>query len=168
MTYNKGEYVQYALNGVCVIEDIKSIDLNRSKSPKDFYVLKPISGNTSKIYVPVENEQLVSKMRPLLTKEEADSLIDSLKLDKFEWIEDRKIRNTTFSDIIKESNPKKLLKLVGCIYIQKQKFIAEGKKLSGTDEKQLTQAEALIENELSLVLNLAPKGLEPYIKSRLK
>ena len=24
MTYNKGEYVQYALNGVCLIEDIKA------------------------------------------------------------------------------------------------------------------------------------------------
>jgi len=167
LTYNKGEYVQYALNGVCLIEDIKSINIDRSKNPKDFYVLKPTGANTSKIYVPVENEMLVSKMRPLLTKKEADALIDSLKDDKIDWIEDRKLRNTTFGSIIKESNPKELLKLVGCIYIQKQKLISEGKKLSGTDEKQLAQAEALIENELSFILNLEHKGLESYIKSRL-
>ena len=107
-------------------------------------------------------------MRHLLSKEDANTLIDSLKQDKTEWIEDRKERNNFFNNIIKEANPKELLKLVGCIYIQKQKLLNAGKKLSGTDEKQLVQAESIIKNELSFVLNLENKGIESYIKSRIK
>lgn len=168
MSFKKGEYVQYALNGVCVIDDIKKINIDRSKNPKEFYVLKPVSAYTSTIYVPVENGELVSKMRHLLSKEDANTLIDSLKQDKTEWIEDRKERNNFFNNIIKEANPKELLKLVGCIYIQKQKLLNAGKKLSGTDEKQLVQAESIIKNELSFVLNLENKGIESYIKSRIK
>lgn len=144
------------------------MDLNRSKNPKEFYVLKPINTNTSTIYVPAENSELVSKMRHLMTKENADALIDSLNQDKTEWIEDRKERNVTFENIIKKADPKELLKLVGCIYVQKQKLLSEGKKLSSTDEKQLVQAESIIKNELAFVLNLENKGIEEYIKSRIK
>ena len=61
MSFKKGEYVQYALNGVCVIEDIKKINIDRSKNPKEFYVLKPVSAYTSTIYVPVETESLYQK-----------------------------------------------------------------------------------------------------------
>lgn len=167
MNHKKGEYVQYALNGVCLIEDIKSIDINHSKNPKEFYVLKPIGLNTSTIYVPTENAELVSKMRPLLNKNEADSLIESLRNDKTEWIDDRKERNTKFNSIIKESDPKELLKLIGCIYIKRQKLESKGKKLSSTDERQLAQAESLIENELAFILELENVSISNYIKSKL-
>jgi len=167
LEYKKGDYVRYTSNGVCRIDDIKSIDLNRNKNPKNFYVLKPIGASTSTIYVPLENEELVSKMRHILSKDNIDSLINSVKQDKIEWIEDRKERNNSFKQIIKDSDPKELLKLVSCIYLKKQELSEVGKKLSATDEGHLSQAEALIENEFAFVLNIDGMGVGKYIKKIL-
>ena len=43
--YRKGEYVRYANNGVCLIEDIRS-DSPKGKG-KEFYVLKPVGDRKS-------------------------------------------------------------------------------------------------------------------------
>lgn len=167
MEYKKGDYIRYASNGVCLIDDIKNIDLNRSKKPKRFYVLKPINASSSTIYVPFENEELVSKMRHILSKNDIDALIDSAKQSKIDWISDRKERNNSFKQIIKDSAPQDLLKLVSCIYLKKQELSLEGKKLSSTDENHLSMAETLIENEFSFVLNLDSNSVGQYIRSRL-
>ncbi|MBQ7986383.1 MAG: CarD family transcriptional regulator [Clostridia bacterium] len=167
MDYKKGDYIRYASNGVCLIDDIKSIDINRSKNPKSFYVLKPISASSSTIYVPLDNNELVSKMRYILSKTEIDSLINSVKNDKIDWISDRKERNNSFKQIIKDSDPRELLKLVSCIYLKKQELSADGKKLSSTDEGHLLQAEALIENEFAFVLKLDGLGVGNYIRAML-
>lgn len=167
LEYKKGDYIRYASNGVCLIDDIKSIDLNHSKNPKNFYVLKPIGGGSSTIYVPLENKELVSKMRYILSKNEIDSLINSVKQDKIDWIDDRKERNNSFKQIIKDSDPRELLKLVSCIYLKKQDLAGDGKKLSSTDENHLSQAESLIENEFSFVLKLDGLGVGNYIRTIL-
>jgi len=167
LEYKKGDYVRYSSNGVCFIEDIRTIDINHSKNPKTFYVLKPISTNSSTIYVPLENEELVSKMWYILSKTDIDNLIDSVMQEKIDWIPDRKERINCFKQILKDSDPKELLKLVGCIYLKKQELRNEGKKLSSTDENHLAQAEALIENEFSFVLKLDDFSVGNYIRARL-
>lgn len=167
MEYKKGQYIRYAANGVCLIEDIKIIDYNHSNNPKTFYVLKPISAQASTIYIPTENSELVSKMRHLLDKSEVDALIDTVKLEKTEWISDRKVRSNAFRQILKDSVPLELLKLILCIYLKKIEMSNEGKKLSSTDESILSQAEALIENEFAFVLKLDGIDVRKYIISRL-
>lgn len=166
-TFNKGEYIKYATSGVCLIENITKIDYLHNRNPKDFYVLKPVSGNSSTVYVPVENEALTSKMRKLLSKEEIDSLIDASKENIIAWIDDRRTRSEKFKAIISKSEPDTLLRLVSCIYMKKQELSAFGKKLSSTDEAILTSAENLIENEFAFVLHLTGAQLSAYIRDRL-
>ena len=168
MEYKKGDYIRYSSNGVCLIDDIKSMDINHTKKPKDFYVLKPISASSSTIYVPLDNEELVSKMRYILSINDVDTLIDSVKQDRTDWIADRKERNNVFKQIIKDAQPNELLKLVGCIYLKKQALLKEGRKLSTTDENYLSQAESLIENEFAFVLKLDGIDVGNYIRTRLE
>ena len=167
MNYKKGDYIRYASNGICLIEDIKDMDLYRTKKPKKFYVLKPVNAALSTIYVPLENSELVSKMHNILSKKEIDQLIDSIEQDKIEWISDRKERNNSFKQVVIDSDPKELLKLVGCIYLEKQKLSKMGKKLSSTDQNYLSQAELFIENEFSFVLGMDGVDIGNYIKKRL-
>ena len=50
--YRKGEYVRYACNGVCLVDDIR-LDVPAGKgTPKEFYILKPVSNPASTIFVP--------------------------------------------------------------------------------------------------------------------
>ena len=50
--YRKGEYVRYACNGVCLVDDIR-LDVPAGKgTPKEFYILKPVSNPASTILFP--------------------------------------------------------------------------------------------------------------------
>ena len=71
--YSVNEKIHYGGSGVCVIQEIATMRFGRTR--ERYYVLKPVYQNSSLIYVPVENQQLVSKMRPVLTREEVDRLI---------------------------------------------------------------------------------------------
>lgn len=167
-SFNKGEYVKYATSGVCLIENITKIDYLHDRNPQEFYVLKPIAANSSTVYVPLANNELTSKMRKLLSKEEIDSLIDASKSDAIEWINDRKARSEKFKSIISKSEPDQLLKLVGCIYVKKQELLKNGKKLSSTDASLLSSAEELIKNEFSFVLQMSGTQIGAYIRDRLE
>lgn len=166
-SFSKGEYINYATSGVCLIEDITKLDYLHNNNLQEFYVLKPLRNKTSTVYVPIENEKLISKMRKLLSKEEIDSLIDSSKSDAIEWINDRKVRSEKFKSIISKAEPCKLLQLVSCIYMKKLELKNVGKKLSSTDDSFLGIAEGLIENEFSFVMNLSGPQLSAYIRERL-
>lgn len=166
-SFNKGEYIKYATSGVCLIEDIKKTDYLHNHNPQDFYVLKPVASPGSTIYVPLANEELTSRMRRILNKEEIDALIDVAKDEKIAWIADRKRRNESFKAIVSACEPGELLKLVSCIYLKKQELEAGNKKLSATDDSILTAAEGLIENEFAFVLNLTGSHLGAYIRNRL-
>ena len=66
--YNVGDNIHYGGSGVCVIQEIAVMRFGRTR--EQYYVLKPVYQNASLIYVPVDNPQLVGKMRAVLTKEE--------------------------------------------------------------------------------------------------
>lgn len=165
--YQKGDYIRYSTSGVCLIEDIKMLDYTHSKNEREFYILKPVASAASTIYVPTENEALTAKMRYILKKDELDALIMSAKNGGIEWNDDRKKRGEHFKEIIRRCMPEELLRLVSCIYLKKRELEENGKKLSASDEAALTQAEGLIENEFSFVLNLKSSEVGSYIRGKL-
>ena len=67
-----GEYVLYAKDGVCLVEDIAPLDFSPDKP---YYILKPVNSKGSTVYVPTDSEKLVSKMHRLMNKAEIDDLL---------------------------------------------------------------------------------------------
>ncbi len=49
-----GDTVSYGIHGVCLVEDIKTMDFGAAGEM--YYVLKPIYDNKSTVYVPCEKE----------------------------------------------------------------------------------------------------------------
>lgn len=165
MQYKKGDYVKYSQSGVCVIKEIRSMKcLGKTQ---DFYVLKPINDSKSTVYVPVLNKELTEKMRYIMTKEEIDLLLKNIKLSEIVWIDDRKKRAQSFREILKHGSQHELISLVSCIYLKKNEFAENNKHLSATDENILSDAESIIENEFSFVLNLDRNSVGEYIKQRI-
>ncbi len=165
--YQKGDYVQYGVNGVCLIEDIRRDELSR-KSGGEYYVLKPVGERGSTILVPTGNETLVGRMTSLPSREELDYLVASTKEKTTPWIEDRKERNAAFQETVKRCDLRELLCMVGAIYQRRQNLLDEGKKLSAADENILRRAEGLIENELGFVLGLEGSRVGEYIREKLE
>ena len=164
--YEKGAYVQYGLNGVCRIEDVR-VDSLSKKDGGEYYVLRPIAERASTIMVPTGNQVLVSKMALLPSREELDALILSAREQDVVWVDDRKERNVVFQQTVKRCDLTELLALVSCIYHKRQELERAGRKLTAADEAVLRRAEGLIENELGFILELDAPQVGEYIREKL-
>ena len=57
--YSIGEVVLYGSNGVCEITEITTKKIG--KDSIEYYVLKPVCSDSSTLFVPTQNEMLVSR-----------------------------------------------------------------------------------------------------------
>lgn len=164
--YRKGEYVRYSCNGVCLVDDIRMDTLGK-EAPKEFYILKPVSNPASTIFVPTASQALVDRMARLPNQEELDQLILSTRDKEIPWIEDRKVRLASFQAIIKTCDLRDLICLAVCLYQRQRTLSAVGKKLGSSDETILHRTEALIENQVSFVLQVRTDQVSGYIREKL-
>lgn len=161
-----GSYVIYGANGICIIKDKRKEKLCGTKN--EYYVLSPVGSNSSTIYVPSDNNELVSRMKSILSKEEILSLIYNIGNDELAWNPDNKQRNEEFGEIIDRGDRKELLRLIKCIYLKKKQLNAENKKLRAADEATLKRAENMINAEFSLVLEMKPEDIPSFIEKLIE
>lgn len=163
-----GEYVVYGTNGVCMVEDIKMMRFALDTEKNPYCILKPAGNESSTIYVPLNNEKLMSKVRPVMTKEEIDSLLLGMRDKEIVWDGDRRNRTERFHDILLNGVTQKLLLMIRCIYMKKQELMSVGKSLSTTDDNTLKSAEKLVEEEFSHALDIPRDDVSGYIRSLLE
>jgi CarD family transcriptional regulator len=156
--------VIYGSQGVCQVEDIRKIKFHSDPCAREYYVLKPVWVENSIVYIPTENRILTEKIRPVLTPEEVDQVILSVKDQSMEWIADRKLRSARFQEILSKHDEHDLLLLAGCLYWRAQE---SPKKLSFSDEKVLKTAEKIIEQEFSFSLRIGAQSVGDYIRQKL-
>ena len=169
MMFQIGEVVSYGATGICTIEDIRLESLSKAGTKKqEFYILRPAATPTCTTYVPVGNEALTAKMRKILSKEEIDTLIDSVQGQRLEWIEDPRHRADAFGQIVSRGISPELLKLIACLYLEKGNRTQCGKKFPATDEKLLASAERLVSEEFAYALQIPEEEVSAYIAKRIK
>ena len=86
--FEVGEYVVYGTNGVCRIESIGT--LNMGMGDKEYYTLTPVYEKKSKLFIPVDSRKVI--IRPVLTRQETDRLIDEIQDIDLLCIEEEKKR----------------------------------------------------------------------------
>ena len=74
--FNVNDTILYGTHGICKVTDITEQRFN-DKSNK-YYILQPHHNPSSTIYVPTDNEKLVSRMRHTLSEEEIYELLKSM------------------------------------------------------------------------------------------
>ena len=84
--YSIGEIVLYGSNGVCEITEITTKKIG--KDSIEYYVLKPVCSDSSTLFVPTQNEMLVSRMRVVLSSDEIKDIL-SQKTDNEIWIDNK-------------------------------------------------------------------------------
>ena len=89
--FEKEDIILYGVHGVCKITEL--VEREYGGVSKQYYVLKPMyNDNTSILYVPVDSQVLVSKMKRVLSAEEIYALIRSMPKEQAIWIEDERER----------------------------------------------------------------------------
>lgn len=147
-----GQTVLYGSNGVCMVDDVTEKRIGKTK--KQYYVLKPLCNNTSTLFVPTANQQLVSKMRRILTEDEAEAILRNLP-PCGDWNDNKQERSEQFRAIITEGSCVELIRLIRLVRTHGQEQLAGGKRLHISDERFLKEAEKMICEEFSLVLHIS-------------
>lgn len=164
--FEVGEYIVYGVKGVCRVEDITHIDISGADKNRLYYVLTPIGESTGKIYAPTDNQKVM--MRRIISKEEADRLIDELPQIELLWVPDDKQREAKYKEALNTCDYRAWVSIVKTLYLRKQERVAQGKKITALDERYMRTAENELYSELSLTLGIPKAEMENYIRERLE
>lgn len=165
--FDIGEYVSYGINGMCNIEDIRPMQLSQSVEKMMYYILRPESNPKSTIFVPVNNQKLVSKMREPMTKDEINAMLVRMKDRTLEWEKDVRFRTESFHEILNNGVNQDLILMIRCLYRKRQELVQLGKKLPARDSNTLKTAERLVEEEFAHVLHIKCEEVSDYIRDVL-
>ena len=164
--YQIDETVLYGVNGICTITDIEEKKVD--KEIKKYYVLKPVYNKSSTLYVPVDNEILLAKMRKILSKSEIYELIDYIKSEEPIWIDNEQERNRKYSEILKSGDRREIMKMIRSLYNHRQRIKDTGRKFHVADEKIMRSAEAILHEEFAYVLDISKEQVISFIVNQLE
>ena len=158
--YGEGDYISYSAHGVCRIADVHSMDFGSGE--QENLVIEPIVSGGATIYLPSSNQTVQTRMRPVLTREEIDVIISSVKNQQMPWPADRKVRMNQFQQILSRRDTRELLLLASCLHKRK---IEKG--LPASELETLHKVEGMVEQEFSFALHISRAEIGQYIRDRL-
>ena len=164
--FNINDYVVYKTNGVCQITGIKTETFGNET--KDYYILTTVYGNPSNVYVPVDNEALVSKMKRIISVEKIHDIIDKSADKNVDWIDNDRDRNEAYTAMVAEGEPSLLFSLVKTLYNHKKEVEDAGRKFRANDKRIMDSAEKILHQEFAMALDIDPEEVVPFIESELK
>ena len=157
-----GDVLMYGSTGLVKIIDKRREDAFGTE--RDYYILREIgSFSESQIFVPTDNEKLVSNMRSLISASEARELLSREERTDIEWNKDNRIRSEKFRKIIDSGDREMQLSLISLINKVREARIKEGKKSFLLDENALEKAKRLITCEFSFVLGCEPEEIRKIL-----
>lgn len=159
--FKKGEYVVSGNKGVCVVEDITTLDISGVDKKREYYILKPIYVMGSTVYVPVDTAE--DSLRRVLSREEADKLIQEIPEILPITSANDKLLEQEYKGCMKTNDCAEWIRIIKTIYERKQKRLAAGRKVTAVDAKYFRLAEDNLYGELAVSLQMPKAEVEGYI-----
>ncbi len=156
------EYVIHMTGGICQVRDIAPLDISGADKDRKYYFLAPIKAQGSKVFVPVDND---SAMRKIVTESEALKLIEDFPTIDEAVIENDKLRETKYKEVIKSCDLSALVSIIKNLHTRRLKRLEEGKKNTATDDKYIKIAEENLFSELAFVLKKDKDEMKEYFFS---
>lgn len=164
--YQVGNQVVYGIHGVCRILDQEKRVVD--KKMVTYLVLEPIDQEGSRYLVPTHNAAAMGKLRPMLSPEELEALMQSEEVRADGWIREENLRKNTYRELITSGDRAGLLRMVHSLYQHKKAQTSAGKKVHLADENFLRDAEKLLASEISVVMNIPQDQARTYLRTQLK
>lgn len=164
--YKVGDLIIYGSTGVCRIADITVLDHMGINKDHLYYVLEPLYQNCT-IFAPVNTTKIF--MRPILTKDEAKKLIDTIPSIEVEVYHSSALNQLTghYKASLETHDCSDLLEMCMSIYAKKQLFEDQKRKFGAVDEKFMKHAEELLLGELSVALDIDKEQVSEYITEKI-
>ena len=158
-------YVVYGNYGVCKVENVGTVFLPLVDKNKIYYTLRPIYKSEAVVYAPVDNPKSV--IRPVLTRQEADKLIEEIPRLESVWIPNEKEREVQYKAALKTCDCRELIRIIKTLYERKMNRIRDGKKVTMVDERYFRQAEEQLYGELAFAMNMDRNQMGDYLVERI-
>ena len=162
--FQKGDLVLYGVTGVCRVCDI-------APRPEEtegqlYYTLRPLKHGCV-IYAPAGSEKVY--LRPILTREEANALIDSIPNTDAAPLCSRTVRELSeqYGAAIRSHDCAQLIRLTMSIWKKREQARQNHQRLGTVDEKYMKRAQELLFEELSAALGIAEESVPDYIAARV-
>lgn len=162
--FEVGEHLVYGLHGVCRLEEI-TVD---GASGETTYVLQPLGDKRCRLFIPCGNEICLSKMRKVLSREEAEALILEMPHMEENWISQESQRKMVFADILKRGDRREIAQLIKTISLTEIRLKEKGKRLYRVDEKTMKDAKKILYGEFAHVLGMKFEDVEPYVLEKIQ
>ena len=163
--YQIGELVMYGIHGVCRIADVETRTVDRRKV--EYLVLEPQGQTGSRYLVPSGNPNAMAKLRPVMTRDELESVLLSEDVRVDSWIADENARKQRYRELISNGDRVELLRMVRTLNQHKQEQTAAGRKFHLCDENFLRDAQRLIDTEFSVILDIPTHQVRDYVLEKL-
>lgn len=159
--FSVGDKIIYGENGVCTVDKIEPLAMSGAPKDKLYYHLTPLVGSGT-YFTPVDSGAF---MRPVMSREEAEALIDSMP-----GIEPAICNDNRFNHV--DAFYKDLFRLHSCealVAIVKglRSRMAERKTRSSRAEATMRRAKDMLHGELSVALGINIQDVESYIQERI-
>ena len=164
--YQIGDFVMYGSTGACRITDISNTSLPGEKKKELYYKIVPVFQNCT-IYAPVNSDKVF--MRPIISKEEAEALIDSIPAMKASAYEGHASKDLTehYEKSIQTHDCRELVELTMSIYEKMKNARNTHHKIGVIDTKYMKRAEERLFEELSVALGVDKENIAHYIEERV-
>ena len=159
--YQVGTLIVYGVEGVCRVEKIGPLDMKGTQQGVDYYTLSPLY-REGKIFTPVDTTVYI---RPVITKEEANALIEQIPDIPTEIYENSNPRllNEHYQTYLKSYDCVDLIRLIRAIYAKGRSAAEKGRHLGQVDERSMKRAEEMLHGELAAVLEIPVDEVKDYI-----
>ncbi len=164
--FSVDDVVMYTTYGICKISNI--IEMSFGGNSNKYYVLHPLRESKTELTLPVDNPMTKCRLHPLLSEGEINDLIHQIPFMEPYWIDRDNDRKAKFGDIVKSGDRKETLRVIKCIKHHIYDIKDKGRKLHATDETAMKDAEKLILDEFSYVLNMDREKLSIIINTELE
>lgn len=152
-------------HGVCRVEAIGPLKLYDSSPEKEYYTLNPLYSKGGVIYVPADSDKIV--MREIISRDDAERLIEEIDRIEGLLIENEKRRDDIFKKALRTCDYTEWVRTIKTLYERKQKRIAQGKKVTASDERYLKAAEDNLYGELAISLGVQKREVEKRVIERI-
>ena len=163
--FSVGDLIVYSETGVCRVEQIGPPPFD-PKAKREYYTLSPMNCRET-IYVPVDTQVF---MRPILSREAAEELIDRLPEIQQAQVDNRDYRALAqqYRGFLETHRCEDLVQLIKLVYTKNQHKSRSGKKPSKVDQDYQRRAESLLHGELAAALEIPVEAVPDYIRQRLQ
>ena len=161
MMFNVGQKIVYGENGVCTVEKIEPLGMTGASRDKLYYHLTPLIGSGT-YFAPVDS---LAYMRPVMSREEADALIDSMPGIEPAVCNDNRFNHVDafYKELFRQHSCEALVAIVKGL----RERMNEKKTKSSRAESTMRRARDMLHGELSIALGMDISEVEPYILERI-